>query len=149
MGFRHQEDVYFLCVEKYFYIFYELGQSICIPRRFVVYVNYFSNLLTTVVRRFVGVLICSACLDKFISKLVKDCCIILISVFLVCFCCTNRNHKKCWETITGLTQAKGLIQGPSSRRTKDLLKLNRDQVRWVVVLLTGHCHLTNTFSNID
>jgi hypothetical protein len=38
-------------------------------------------------------------------------------------------------------QAKGLISGPSARRTKDLLKLNRDQLRWVVALLTGHCHL--------
>jgi hypothetical protein len=33
------------------------------------------------------------------------------------------------------------IQGPSARRTKDLLRLNRDQLRWVVGLLTGHCHL--------
>jgi hypothetical protein len=24
---------------------------------------------------------------------------------------------------------------------QDLLKLNRDQLRWVVELLTGHCHL--------
>jgi hypothetical protein len=31
--------------------------------------------------------------------------------------------------------------GSSARRTKDLLKLNEDQVRWVVGLLTGHCHL--------
>jgi hypothetical protein len=56
---------------------------------------------------------------------------------------TKRNHEKCWESVTGLTQAKGLIQGPSARRTKDLLKLNRDQLRWVVVLcvLTGHSHL--------
>jgi hypothetical protein len=54
---------------------------------------------------------------------------------------TNRNHKEYWESITGLTQAKALIQGPSARRTKDLLKLNRDQLRWVVGLLTGHCHL--------
>jgi hypothetical protein len=36
---------------------------------------------------------------------------------------------------------KGLIQAPSARRTKDLLRLNRDQLRWVVRLLTGHCHL--------
>jgi hypothetical protein len=49
---------------------------------------------------------------------------------------TNRNYKKYWESKTGLTQAKGLIQGPSARRTKDLLKLNRDQLRWVVGLLT-------------
>jgi hypothetical protein len=36
---------------------------------------------------------------------------------------------------------KGLILGPSARRTKDLLKLNKDQLRWVVGLLTGYCHL--------
>jgi hypothetical protein len=28
-----------------------------------------------------------------------------------------------------------------SARTKHLLKLNRDQLRWVAGLLTGHCHL--------
>jgi hypothetical protein len=54
---------------------------------------------------------------------------------------TNRNHKEYWESVTRLTQAKGLIQEPSARRMKDLLKLNRDQLRWVVGLLTGHCHL--------
>jgi hypothetical protein len=35
---------------------------------------------------------------------------------------TNRNHKKYWESTTGLKQAKGFILGPSARRTKDLLK---------------------------
>jgi hypothetical protein len=84
MGFRHQEDVYFLGVEKYFYFFYTLDQAVCIPSRYVVYVNYFSNLLSTVVRGFMCLLIFSACLDKIISKLVKDCCIILVSVFLAC-----------------------------------------------------------------
>jgi ribonuclease HI len=54
---------------------------------------------------------------------------------------TSRNHKEYWESITGLRQAKGLIQGPSAERTKDLLGLIRDQLRWVVGLLTGHCHL--------
>jgi hypothetical protein len=39
---------------------------------------------------------------------------------------TNRNNKKHWESTTGLKQAKGFISGPSARRTKDLLKLNRD-----------------------
>jgi ribonuclease HI len=52
----------------------------------------------------------------------------------------NRNHKKQWESTTGLKQAKGLISGPSARRTKDLLKLNRDQIRWIVGQFTGHCH---------
>jgi hypothetical protein len=54
---------------------------------------------------------------------------------------TSRKHKVYWEFLTGLRQANGLIQGPSARRTKDLLRLNRDQLRWVVGLLTGHCHL--------
>jgi hypothetical protein len=54
---------------------------------------------------------------------------------------TDRNHKKYWESTTGLKQAKGFISGPSATRTKDLLRLNRDQLRWVVGLLTGHCHL--------
>jgi hypothetical protein len=52
----------------------------------------------------------------------------------------NRNPKQ-WESTTGLKPAKGLISGPSARRTKDLLKLNRDQFRWLVGLFTGHCHL--------
>jgi hypothetical protein len=54
---------------------------------------------------------------------------------------TNRNHTKQWESITELKQAKGLISGPSARRTKDLLKLNRDQLRWIIGLLKGHCHV--------
>jgi hypothetical protein len=53
----------------------------------------------------------------------------------------NRNHKKHWESTTELKQAKGLISGPSAKRTNGLLKLNRDQLRWVAGLLTGHCHL--------
>jgi hypothetical protein len=45
------------------------------------------------------------------------------------------------ESTTGHKQARGLISRPSARRKKDLLKLNRDQLRWVVGLLTGHGHL--------
>jgi hypothetical protein len=41
----------------------------------------------------------------------------------------------------GLRQAKGLMQGPSARRTKDLLRLNRDQLSWLLGLFTGHCRL--------
>jgi hypothetical protein len=54
---------------------------------------------------------------------------------------TNSNNKKHWESTTGLKQAKRLILGPSVKRTMDLLKLNRDQLRRVVGLFTGHCHL--------
>jgi hypothetical protein len=42
------------------------------------------------------------------------------------------NHKKYWESTTGLKQANGLISGPSAKRTKDLLNVNRDQLRWMV-----------------
>jgi hypothetical protein len=62
---------------------------------------------------------------------------------------TNRNHQIYWESLTGLKQAKGLVQGPSARRMKELLKLNSNQLRWVVGLRTGHCHLNDTFSNWD
>jgi hypothetical protein len=72
-------DVYFLGVEEYFYIFYALGQLVCIPRRYVAYVNYFTHFLSTVVRRFMSVLICSVCLDKIVSEFVKNFCIIFIS----------------------------------------------------------------------
>jgi hypothetical protein len=51
---------------------------------------------------------------------------------------TNIKHKKYWGSLTGLRQAKGLIRGPSTKRAKELLKLNRNQLRWVVGLLTGH-----------
>jgi hypothetical protein len=54
---------------------------------------------------------------------------------------TNRDYKKHWESLTGLKQPKGLIQGPSARRTKELLKLQRNQLRWATGLLTVHCHL--------
>jgi hypothetical protein len=46
-----------------------------------------------------------------------------------------------WESIIGLKQAGELIPGPSAERIRDLLKLNRDQLRWIVGLYTGHCHL--------
>jgi hypothetical protein len=54
----------------------------------------------------------------------------------------NRNHKKKhWESISGPKQAKELTVGSSASRTKDALIINRDQLRWVVGLFTGHSHL--------
>jgi hypothetical protein len=50
---------------------------------------------------------------------------------------TNRDHKKYCESLTGLKQAKGFLQGPSVRRTKELLKLNRNQLQ----RMAGCCHL--------
>jgi hypothetical protein len=42
---------------------------------------------------------------------------------------TDRNQAKQLETITGLKEGKALISRPSARRTMDLLKLNRQQLR--------------------
>jgi hypothetical protein len=53
----------------------------------------------------------------------------------------NRKHTIKWESIIGLKQAKELIPGPSTKRTRDPLKLNRDQLRCIVGLYAGHCHL--------
>jgi hypothetical protein len=52
------------------------------------------------------------------------------------------------ESIIGVKQAKELIPGPSAKRTRDLLKLNRDQLRWIVGLYTGHCHLKGHLSKM-
>jgi hypothetical protein len=51
---------------------------------------------------------------------------------------TITNHRKYWRSLTLLRQAKGFIQGPFAKRAKELLKLERNQLRWVVGLLTGH-----------
>jgi hypothetical protein len=48
------------------------------------------------------------------------------------------SHEKYWKSLTGLRQAKGLIRGPSAKIARELLKLDRNQLRWVVRLLTGH-----------
>jgi hypothetical protein len=60
IGFGRQEDVYFLGVEKYFNIFYALGQPICNPRRYTVYMNDFTGMVVMI---FMSVLIYSACLE--------------------------------------------------------------------------------------
>jgi hypothetical protein len=61
----------------------------------------------------------------------------------------NKNHIKQWESLTRLKQAKELIVGPSVKRSKDLLKLNRDQLRWIVGLLTGHCYLKGHLFKVE
>jgi hypothetical protein len=61
----------------------------------------------------------------------------------------NRNDKKYWEAIICIKQEKELIPAPSARRTKDLLKLNRYQLRWVIGLFTGHCQLKGHLSKLE
>jgi hypothetical protein len=61
----------------------------------------------------------------------------------------TEREKKSWECITGLRHAKGFLQGPSFKRTRELLKLNKNQLRWSTGLFTEHCHLKDTFLNWD
>jgi hypothetical protein len=42
------------------------------------------------------------------------------------------------DSLRGLKQAKALVQGSSANKTKKLLKLNRNKLRWVLELPTGH-----------
>jgi hypothetical protein len=41
------------------------------------------------------------------------------------------DRRKQWETLHGLKWAKALIQGLSANKTRQLLDLSRDQLRWV------------------
>jgi hypothetical protein len=40
---------------------------------------------------------------------------------------TYIDHRKYWDSSSGLKQAKGLIQSPSAKR-KELLKINRNEL---------------------
>jgi hypothetical protein len=84
IDFGHQEDVYFLAVEKYFHIVYALSQSLLFYAAILYAWINFTSLLSAVVRRFMSVLICSACFDKIVSNRLKNSCISLICV-LLCF----------------------------------------------------------------
>jgi hypothetical protein len=42
------------------------------------------------------------------------------------------NHTKYCVSLTGLRQVKGLIRGPSAKRAKEVLKLNKNQIRWIL-----------------
>jgi len=46
-----------------------------------------------------------------------------------------------WDSAIGIRQAKEFFGGPSTKNTKYLLELSRDNLRTVTGLLTGHCHL--------
>jgi hypothetical protein len=52
---------------------------------------------------------------------------------------TIRDHRKHRDSLSGLRQAKALIQEPSAKKRRELLNPNRDQLRPVIGLLTGQC----------
>jgi hypothetical protein len=50
---------------------------------------------------------------------------------------TSRKHSY-WQSIYGQRQAKGFLKRPFAKRTGELLNLNRNQLRVMMGLLTGH-----------
>jgi hypothetical protein len=62
-----------------------------------------------------------------------------ISAFLAS--CSEWPHAVFFFGWRGFANTVLMLLWPSARRTKHLLKLNRNQLRWVVGLLRGHCHL--------
>jgi hypothetical protein len=53
---------------------------------------------------------------------------------------TEQHHKR-WNLAPGLKHGKAAIGKPSQKLTNEVLQLRRTQIRQVVGLLTGHCHL--------
>jgi hypothetical protein len=54
---------------------------------------------------------------------------------------TNRKRTEYWQSIQGQRQTRDFLKGPSARRAGELLNLNRNQLRILTGLFTGHCHL--------
>jgi hypothetical protein len=51
---------------------------------------------------------------------------------------TMKQHFCTWRDLTGHRHGKLFISGPCRKRTDDLLKLSRHQLKMVVAILTGH-----------
>jgi hypothetical protein len=60
---------------------------------------------------------------------------------------TNRKHAEYWQSVRGQRQAKGFLKRPSAKRAGELLSLSRNQLRILIGLLTGHCHLKEHLFN--
>jgi hypothetical protein len=54
---------------------------------------------------------------------------------------TNRKHTEYWQSIHGQRQARDFFKRPSARRAGELISLNRNQLRILTGLFTGHYHL--------
>jgi len=54
---------------------------------------------------------------------------------------TSRKHKEHWQSISGQTQAKGLLKRPSAKGTEELLSLSQNQLRILSWLLAELSHL--------
>jgi hypothetical protein len=60
---------------------------------------------------------------------------------------TSRKYEEYWQSIHGQRQAKGFLKRSSAKRAGKLLILSRNQLRIMMGLLTGHCHLKIHYLN--
>lgn len=60
----------------------------------------------------------------------------------------TKQQKDHWEKITRQQHGKLFIKEPSKKLAEELLKLNRNQLRTVIGLLTGHCALKGHLQKI-
>ena len=59
-----------------------------------------------------------------------------------------KEHTKYWQSIVGCRHSTTFIRGYERSRTLKLLKQNRNQLRWLVGLFTGHRFLKGYLYNI-
>lgn len=52
-----------------------------------------------------------------------------------------RQHQTHWQTLPKLRHSKLMVQQPSRKLTVEILQLNRNQIRLITGLITGHCSL--------
>jgi hypothetical protein len=53
----------------------------------------------------------------------------------------SKKHEDYLQSTHGQRQVKGFLKTPSAKKGGELFNLNRNQLRILTVLLTGHCHL--------
>jgi len=55
--------------------------------------------------------------------------------------CTEFQHFNTWKTVPGCRHGKLFTGRPCKKRADDLLKLDRDQLKMAVAILTGHLRI--------
>jgi hypothetical protein len=60
----------------------------------------------------------------------------------------SRKHEEHWQPHTWTKAGQGLLKKPSAKKAGKLLNLSRNQLRILIGLLTGHCHLKGHLFNL-
>ncbi|KAJ8944625.1 hypothetical protein NQ318_017149 [Aromia moschata] len=60
----------------------------------------------------------------------------------------REKHISHWAKVPGLRHSRMFIGEPSWNKSKDFIKLGRNQLRWIVGMFTGHCPLMRHLTTI-